>query len=394
MSTQDAGSKEDSDEEHRCDDCGQTFETERGLSIHQNRSEDADKPWKDPELLATLYVERELGQREIADMLGCSQPTIRVNLDKHDIERSHPWRDGDKLQHLYVDEGLSMETIADRFGCNFSTVYDWIERLEIERPEPWNDKETLRRLYVDDGLSSREIATELGCSKTTTLDRLGEFKIERRPTGGVEEFPQLHDEDWLREEYAEKHRTVGALAEEIGCSQPAVSRVLNKFGIPQRGSKIPFPVSEDELVRMYVEDERTLHSLGEDFDVDYWTVRNRLVDLDIEIRTERRGWPFGKDHRWWKGGWDDYYGPTWDAQKEKERRLAGYQCRVCGMSDESHIAAFGSRLPVHHIIRKEDFRKENGELDYEAAHTLENLMCLCKPHHREWEGIPLRPQFV
>jgi 5-methylcytosine-specific restriction endonuclease McrA len=62
------------------------------------------------------------------------------------------------------------------------------------------------------------------------------------------------------------------------------------------------------------------------------------------------------------------------------------------MSNEEHKEVYGKALHVHHIERKESFRDKNGELDYERANRVENLITLCNKCHGRWEGIPLRPQ--
>lgn len=44
-------------------------------------------------------------------------------------------------------------------------------------------------------------------------------------------FPQLHDVEWLREQYVDKHLTGKQIAALIGCSVPRVYQVLNASGI-------------------------------------------------------------------------------------------------------------------------------------------------------------------
>ena len=44
-------------------------------------------------------------------------------------------------------------------------------------------------------------------------------------------------------------------------------------------------------------------------------------------------------------------------------------------------------IHVHHIIPFRRFGVEN----HKEANKIPNLICLCREHHAEWEGIPLRP---
>ena len=87
---------------------------------------------------------------------------------------------------------------------------------------------------------------------------------------------------------------------------------------------------------------------------------------------------FGQDHPLSKPGYSDYYGENWADQREKARKRDDYECQICGSED----------IHVHHIRPFRTFGLEN----YKEANRLENLICLCPTHHREWEGIPLRPQ--
>ncbi|WP_136717561.1 hypothetical protein [Halorientalis salina] len=63
-----------------------------GSSIDYQRStfENGAAPWKDPQVLGTLYHEHDLSQSEIADELGTSQPNISNWMDKFNIERDLP----------------------------------------------------------------------------------------------------------------------------------------------------------------------------------------------------------------------------------------------------------------------------------------------------------------
>lgn len=99
-----------------------------------------------------------------------------------------------------------------------------------------------------------------------------------------------------------------------------------------------------------------------------------------------------ENHPNWKGGHEFDYGPNWNRQRDKRIEHDGYECVVCGLSNGQHMELHDCNLHVHHIQRKEAFRKSDGSLDYERANRLENLITLCYTCHNRWEGIPLRPQ--
>lgn len=97
----------------------------------------------------------------------------------------------------------------------------------------------------------------------------------------------------------------------------------------------------------------------------------------------------GSDNPNWAGGSEPYYGPNWTEQREKTLIRDGYQCRDCGMSQEESINKHGQRLSVHHRVPRRNF-KEGGELDFEQANRLENLVTLCGTCHSKWEHLPVQ----
>lgn len=100
----------------------------------------------------------------------------------------------------------------------------------------------------------------------------------------------------------------------------------------------------------------------------------------------------GENGLHWKGGHERDYGPNWNQQRKKRLEKDGYECVICSMSNGEHHEEYDVDLHVHHIERKESFRDNNGELDFERANRLENLITLCYKCHGRWEGIPLKPQ--
>lgn len=84
----------------------------------------------------------------------------------------------------------------------------------------------------------------------------------------------------------------------------------------------------------------------------------------------------------WTGGYEGYYGPTWNKQRRAARERDEYECAACGMTEGEHLDEYGWQLEVHHIV---PFRKfdDSGE-----ANALENLVTLCREHHRKYEHLP------
>jgi len=98
----------------------------------------------------------------------------------------------------------------------------------------------------------------------------------------------------------------------------------------------------------------------------------------------------GENSQTWKGGWEGYYGPSWQPQRRRTLERDGRKCRVCGLLDSEHHDQHGQGLHVHHIRPFREFGKDR----HEEANALENLITLCRSCHRRWEGIPLQPQLI
>jgi len=89
----------------------------------------------------------------------------------------------------------------------------------------------------------------------------------------------------------------------------------------------------------------------------------------------------GENHPNWKGGREQIvYGAGWRKQRQIAYERDGGCCVVCGIEDSE-----SATIDVHHIRHVESFETRR------EAHKLNNLVTLCRKHHKRWEGIPLRP---
>lgn len=82
---------------------------------------------------------------EIAEIGGYTSPTVRRWMKKHDIERrgrsasrmSTPeLLDSDKLKRWHHEDRLMLKEIAERLGCSEMTVSMWFDRHDIEVIRP------------------------------------------------------------------------------------------------------------------------------------------------------------------------------------------------------------------------------------------------------------------
>ena len=91
----------------------------------------------------------------------------------------------------------------------------------------------------------------------------------------------------------------------------------------------------------------------------------------------------GENHHQWEGGAIAYGNGWWETRRQARRR-DGYQCQNCGRTP-SDI----SRNPdVHHIEPVRSFA------DPSDAHTLDNVVSLCRRCHRRAESGVIEPPFA
>jgi len=102
-----------------------------------------EKPYQNREWLYEKYVEEQLTGAEIADAAGCARTTVYDWLDRHEIDRergegyrvSSPekYRDKEWLEEKYHEERLSTSEIGELCDCHKQTIKLWLEKHDIEK---------------------------------------------------------------------------------------------------------------------------------------------------------------------------------------------------------------------------------------------------------------------
>jgi DNA invertase Pin-like site-specific DNA recombinase len=182
---------------------------------------DAEKPWRDADLLETLYWEKGMNQQEIADAVGCSDVTISSWMEKLGVDvqtaakrpATHYIRNdgyemcqsrlGGETDNVQVHRLLAVaeygfDAVVDKHVHHKNHIrYDnRPQNIEVKSPKehafhhnderhendktPWRDAEKLRRMYVEESMLAQEIADEWGCSDATIHRWIDEHGINRR----------------------------------------------------------------------------------------------------------------------------------------------------------------------------------------------------------------------
>lgn len=308
---------------------------------------------------------------------GTQQARTDTRMVDRYADEQTPWRDEERLRRLYVDERRTAVGIANLLDCTEKTVRTWLERHEIERgPPPWQDEDTLRRLR-EDGMSLAEIGDELDCSGETVRNWMDEYGID---TSRQLEPRQWHNEETLRSLYVERELTIQETADELGCHWLTVREWLESHDIDVR-SKNPDPpdelTDEDNLRELYHVEGMSTYRIASELGCAPSTVHDYLKRHGIETRSV--GSQSGTLHHRWEGGKEPYYGSNWHEQRRLALERDQNRCRRCGCSTEQHRAEYGIGLDVHHVQPLRTFDTP------EAANDLDNLVTLCRGCHNRIE---------
>jgi ssDNA-binding Zn-finger/Zn-ribbon topoisomerase 1 len=227
-----------------CPTCGRDdFDTERAMKLHHTQSHG--------ESIAGIPVScdecgkqfrRKKSRVEKSDSVYCSiECRGNVGPSPPETDISHPLlKDGDWLRKKYFDENKTTPEIADELGCTQPTVNRWMDKHGIERPShlrcgPRSDKRLydkgwLHEQYVESRRSAYDIGHEIGVSEYTVLNWLSRHGIDIRSSGGraasLSNKPR-YGEGWDRDKRRTIRRRANHECEICGLSQDAH---LSKYG--------------------------------------------------------------------------------------------------------------------------------------------------------------------
>ena len=256
----------------------------------------------------------------------------------------------------------------------------------------YEDSEWLKRQYIELGKTIPQMADDVGVSISTISRKLKRNDIETRKSGPELADGRVDDPKWLHEQYVVEGKSMNQMARESDSAYPTIYKYIHKHGIETRsagGSELVYEQLGDGewLNEHYVEQNESITNMAEDIGCTPVPVWKALQRHGIDTR--EKPMPSGKDHPNWKGGHIEYYGPSWNKQREKALERANYRCEHTGMSQKQHKELYaGQGLHVHHIKPFREYGVEN----HAEANRLPNLRVLCSPEHRRWEGIPTLPE--
>lgn len=380
--------------------------------------QNSEPRYRDEDWLHKLYIEEQKSAYEIAEVCDCSAKTIYRWLDRFGIETRDSYqgqlpdnnqrpssdkRLGDEqwLREEYLEQEKTTREIANEIGVHQSTVGRWLNRHGIETTQGsstpidsrLSDGQWLREQYVEQKRTVQDIADICGCARYTAHRKLIAQGIEIRSPGpsleGNIPDERLADKEWLREQYADKKRSMADIAEQCECHKRTVGKWLHRHNIdvPEGGNQSPADqrlTDTDWLREQYIESENSMPEIANEIGCSVYAVFCWLNRHGIETRGPgSHDGLSGENHPQWKGGYFPY-GAGWTEEKRRTvRERDNFTCQEpnCTVTQEEHVDQHGERLHVHHL------RKARDVDDPEKRNAKKNLITLCRGCHARWEKI-------
>lgn len=210
-------------------------------------------------------------------------------MDLSDAHLEYPLlKDVEWLEHQYITRELEKTELSNIIGCDCATLDWWFDKHDIkvrndsehssniQYPELHNE-DWLRSKYIDEDMTSKEISDLLDCSPTTVRSRLSDLDIHKT----VVDPTQICTQGWLEEKYVEERESKSDIADMLGVSKSMVTRICNEMNI-SRGVKYPKLRDEDWLQRKWEDELLAPKEIGELADgASTVTVRRWLSKHDL-----------------------------------------------------------------------------------------------------------------
>lgn len=243
----------------------------------------------------------------MSDQATLGEFTSTTDTDESDTNSGERlYRDEEWLREQYWGEWHSTSDIASDADVTRQTISSWMKRLGIERrsaaetklgesSEPLKNSDWLREQYWNRGRTIPDIADKLDVSPNTVLSRMDAYGIERRTRNEAQtdgELAPLTDPDWLRKQYVEQERSAGDIADELGLSPNTVRRRLRNHDIQIRsprearaeGNMTPLR-DGDWLREQYCDEGRSSYDIASELDVAGETVLSAMKRHGIDRRS-------------------------------------------------------------------------------------------------------------
>jgi transposase-like protein len=272
----------------------------------------------DNEWIHNQYHKQNKSTTRIANEVGVSRTTLRKYMNEHGIARRSVseaqlskaqlsrLEDAEWLHEQYYSRNRTTYEIAEELGVSDGTVGNWMDEHDIDRQgrseartdgeiERLKNPEWLREQYCERKRTTGEIADQLDVSSGAVSNWMDQHGIDRRDASEAQtngNVTPLNDPKWLYEQYCEKGRTTIAIAEELNITDSAVGNWMDRHGIDSRGRSEARTDGEIERLKdsewlreQYCKDERSGSQIAEELSVHPATVYNWMDEHGIDRRS-------------------------------------------------------------------------------------------------------------
>lgn len=198
--------------------------------------------------LRTLRLEHNMTFEQIAAHYGCGSTSIqRRCLDcgigrRWGITAAQQARranvDPERLRSMYVDRNLSEKEVGAALGHDSRTIRQELRRHGIAlrprggatpRRTAGLDADVLRRLVITEGKTDAEI----GRMYDVTGGSIAGLRRRRGIRKEKADFDRILTREYLEAEYAVKRRSASDIARDVGCSEYRIWKKIHGYKIPQ-----------------------------------------------------------------------------------------------------------------------------------------------------------------
>jgi len=195
------------------------------------------------------------------------------------------------LRELYWEKGMTLREIGQHYGISESTVHKRMEELGVPRRaagpqgKDFPPEEEIRELYWEKGMTLREIGQHYGISENAVYKRMETLGIPRRSTGPRSK--NLPSEEELQKLYWEEERTLQEIGDRYKVSADVIRRRMKFLGIDRRagGGRVREPSSVEELRRLYWDEQLTMREIGERYGVSRQRIHQKMEAFGIPRRS-------------------------------------------------------------------------------------------------------------
>lgn len=252
------------------------------------------------ELLPRLLYEEHKSVAAIAKELGVSPHTVRRNMKVHGLVINGEYKKKsltyDVLYQKYIVENKSIKALHKELGCGRDFLRERLLTYGILRDASYNPNEDdrtpltfelLHKEYIENHLSVSAIASKYHYKPSTVRRHLrneGIFKGQTNFNGmnisNVKNQKIADNTKFI--ELVQQGMSVSDLAEFYACSQDTIYRKKKSLGLENSSY---CDVDTDNIIDQYINCEKSCEEIAETYNCSAGTIRNRLLESGIELRT-------------------------------------------------------------------------------------------------------------